>query len=177
MRRSKISNGAIGIILSFLLFPSIVVAPQLLQVAEEAASAQIVSDAAHDAVIEVVKEEPTCTLDTVTEGISCSVDTADDARVLSSDRSVMDLTGRVVSLTDDNFDELTTMGMPSTWLIMFKTNACGICVKAMPVFEALSIDTYIVRHNDRELAKSIGTIREEAKAMEEGGGHHQVRYT
>ncbi|KAL7478817.1 hypothetical protein ACHAW6_004572 [Cyclotella cf. meneghiniana] len=51
---------------------------------------------------------------------------------------------RIISLTDDNFDRLTWTATPSTWLIMFKTDGCGICRKALPVFELLSTDSSIV---------------------------------
>jgi glutaredoxin len=117
-------------------------------------------------------EEPTCFLDTTTSS-DCSTTVSDDAVqqqqvIVSPTMSTKDLIGQVVSLTDDSFDELTTTHIPSTWLVMFKTNACGICKKALPVLEALSIDTDILEHNNREARKSIKTLREEAKLLQEG---------
>lgn len=129
-------------------------------------------DAIEEATID--EEEPTCSLGTAASSDGdCSSDVNDAVQqqvvAASPTTSNKDLIGQVVSLTDDNFDELTSTYMPSTWLIMFKTNACGICKKALPVFESLSIDTDILEHNDGELSKSINTLRDEAKLVQEGG--------
>jgi len=159
MRTSKIIGAILVVVSSFLVvFPSF---------------GSAVSDGATaEATIE--EEEPTCSLGTAAslDG-DCSSDVNDAVQqqvvAASPTTSNKDLIGQVVSLTDDNFDELTSTYMPSTWLIMFKTNACGICKKALPVFESLSIDTDILTHNDRELSKSINTLRDEAKLVQEGG--------
>lgn len=93
-------------------------------------------------------DEPTCSIDPSAKGSECA-STAADGDVQSE---ILELTRHVISLTDDNFDQLTLTSTPATWLIMFKTNACAICKKAQPIWEELSIDVDIAKHNDRELA-------------------------
>lgn len=159
MRTSRIVIGSIvaAVSSSLVVFPSFGIA---------------VADDVTEATID---EEETCSLGTAaasSEGDCSSVnDAVQQQEVVASPTTSTskDLVGQVVSLIDDNFDELTSTYMPSTWLIMFKTNACGICKKALPVFESLSIDTDILKHNDRELSKSINTLRDEAKLVQEGG--------
>lgn len=162
MRTSKI----IGAILLVVVVSSyLVVFPSFVSAVSD--------DAIEEATID--DEEPTtCSLSLGTaassEGDCSSVnDAAQQQIVASPTTSNKDLVGQVVSLIDDNFDELISTYMPSTWLIMFKTNACGICKKALPVFESLSIDADILEHNDRELSKSIHTLRDEANLLQEGG--------
>jgi thiol-disulfide isomerase/thioredoxin len=133
-------------------------------------SAAVADDTIEETTTTIDDEEPTCSLAT-TASSDCSTDVNDDAvqqQVSPATMSTKDLIGQVVSLTDDNFDELTTTHMPSTWLVMFKTNACGICKKALPVLESLSSDTDILEHNNREVRKSIKTLRNEAKLFQEG---------
>ena len=103
--------------------------------------------------------ERTCSLDPSTSNNDCSTATTniiidDTAKILPSKsrRDGLVVTHRqpeVISLNDDNFDTLThtSSSTPSTWLIMFKTNSCGICKKSFPILEALSRDTDIIRHN------------------------------
>lgn len=104
-------------------------------------------------------DEPTCSLDPA-KASDCSTGAADASEPTTSGgydlgddskRSLRELTRQVVALTDETFDGLTSTPTPATWLIMFKTNSCGICQKARPVLEELSIDAQIVEHNDREL--------------------------
>jgi thioredoxin-related protein len=135
-------------------------------------SAVVVDDTIETSTTTIDDEEPTCSLDTTTSS-DCSTTENDDNAVQQQQQVIFpattkDLIGQVVSLTDDNFDELTTTYIPSTWLIMFKTNACGICKKALPVLESLSIDTDILEHNNREVRKIIKTLGEEAKLIQEG---------
>lgn len=96
--------------------------------------------------------EPTCSLDPSSKS-DCS--TASDASASTSNEipstNGRDLTRRVISLTDENFDDLTLTSTPATWLIMFKTDSCGICKKTKPVLDDLSVDAEIVNHNDKEL--------------------------
>ncbi|KAL7546845.1 hypothetical protein ACHAWF_010176 [Thalassiosira exigua] len=122
--------------------------------------------------------EPTCSLDPSAKG---DCDDSEEFNRPSANyreegtgRDVGDLTRRVVDLTDDNFDDLTLTSAPATWLIMFKTDACGICKKAKPVLEELSVDASIVDHNDREL-EAITNGQEEkppktAATEKENGG-------
>ncbi len=97
--------------------------------------------------------ERTCSLDPSTSNNDCSATAIEDTAKISpteSRRDVLVVTHRqpkVISLNDDNFDTLTHTSTPSTWLIMFKTNSCGICKKSFPILEALSRDADIVRHN------------------------------
>ncbi|KAL3805998.1 hypothetical protein ACHAW5_002355 [Stephanodiscus triporus] len=171
MRTSKLIS-AITLISSFLMFLSF---DAQLQVA----SAQTETDPEN----EVDDEEPTCSLDNSTEGDCSTAAAAEDmpSDYQSHDTIAIhrpDLTGRVISLSDETFDDLTLTSLPSTWLIMFKTNSCGICKKAMPAFEALSVDADIVGHNDRELAtytgradeQQRGTMRKEEAEPADGGG-------
>jgi hypothetical protein len=159
MRTSKIIGAILVVVSSYLVaFPSF--------------GSAVSYDAIDEATID--EEEPTCSLGTAASSDGdCSSDVNDAVQqqvvAASPTTSNKDLIGQVVSLIDDNFDELTSTYMPSTWLVMFKTNACGICKKALPVFESLSIDTDILTHNDRELRKSINTLRDEAKLVQEGG--------
>jgi hypothetical protein len=107
-------------------------------------------------VDDVDDNERTCSLDPSTSSSSdCSTTTASDgdaANIVSYNshrNGHIDITHRreVISLTDDNFDTLTQSSTPVTWLIMFKTNSCGICKKAFPILEALSKDADVVQHN------------------------------
>jgi hypothetical protein len=80
------------------------------------------------------------------------------------------LAGRVVPLTDDNFDDLTassTSRRPATWLVVFKTDSCGICRKVAPVLEALAVDGDVVGHNEREL---LAAARGEGAGPSADGG-------
>lgn len=106
---------------------------------------------------EAVEDEPTCSLDPSEQGDCSTYDTVrSDYNVDGSAISTQDdLTRQVISLTDENFNELTLTSTPATWLIMFKTDACGICKKAKPVLEELSIDENISNHNDREMEAII----------------------
>ena len=98
--------------------------------------------------------ERTCSLDpSATSNGDCSATTDEETKTSLSDSHRHVLVGnqqpKVIPLTDDNFDTLTHTSSPSTWLIMFKTNSCGICKKAFPILEALSKDKDIIRHNCR----------------------------
>ena len=97
-------------------------------------------------------EEPTCSLDHSKEN-GCSQSTGADLLEQEVANHVLgqeDLTRKVVSLTDDIFDEITTRPEPATWLVMFKTDNCGICKKTRPVFENLSVDSELLRHNEEQ---------------------------
>ena len=90
---------------------------------------------AQDKDDEVVAEDKTCSLDPTTKASDCA--TADEAaastdELLTSYTNVQDLTRQVIPLTDETFDELTWTSEPSTWIIMFKTDSCGLCKKAKP---------------------------------------------
>jgi hypothetical protein len=92
------------------------------------------------ALAQSTEEETTCTLDASTS--ECSSSPPLETNILN------DGMHEVISLTDVNFDELTWTTTPSTWLIMFKTDACGICKKALPELEKLSVDPAIIGHNE-----------------------------
>mmetsp|Transcript_29565 Transcript_29565/g.61680 ORF Transcript_29565/g.61680 Transcript_29565/m.61680 type:complete len:522 (-) Transcript_29565:33-1598(-) len=107
------------------------------------------------------QEEPTCSLDpsTTTDCSTATDEATTTAIYTATDNNIpRDLTQQVVTLTDENFDTLTTLpsssSTPSTWLIMFKTDACGICKKALPVLESLAMDGELMRHNEVELNKA-----------------------
>ena len=126
-----------------------------------------------------VDDEPTCSLDSSKRsGCSTYEATHDDLKSKihdGSDINRRDLTRQVISLTDETFDDIALTTTPSTWLIMFKTDACAICKKAKPVLENLSVDADILNHNDKELAaiNSGDTNKQQPKeppAKEEEGG-------
>lgn len=103
-------------------------------------------------------EEETCSLDPSSAG-DCATDEAATssspyAEILSS-ANLEDLTRQVIPLTDETFDALTWTSQPSTWLIMFKTDSCGLCKKAKPVLESLAVDDSIINHNN-EHTKEVG---------------------
>ena len=182
MRTSRIVS-AITLISSLLIFlPFVEVLPQV--VVTSASQTTTEGGTNPDDEVDVVDdvddvdddddegEEPTtCSLDPsyVGGGVDCYTSApanADDEILPPSDyrhRSLDDATtslaGRVVRLTDDNFDDLTTRSpsthhhrhhhhLPSTWLIMFKTDSCGICRKVVPILEALVVDGDIAGHNE-----------------------------
>ncbi|EJK59214.1 hypothetical protein THAOC_20598 [Thalassiosira oceanica] len=100
--------------------------------------------------------EPTCSLDHSKEN-DCSQSTAGrgEVREVSAQEAnhvlgQEDLTRQVVSLTDETFDEITTRPEPATWLVMFKTDSCGICKKTRPIFENLSVDSDLLTHNEEQ---------------------------
>ena len=100
---------------------------------------------------EVVEE--TCSLNPSTTSNcvdSSSTSSSPYVDVLPS-TNLEDLTRQVIPLTDETFDVLTWTSTPSTWLIMFKTDACGLCKKAKPVLESLAVDDYILNHNDEQI--------------------------
>jgi thiol-disulfide isomerase/thioredoxin len=87
---------------------------------------------------------------------TCKLNRADSDCIEQPQTSTQDvvtdgLVHKLVELTDDNFEELTWTHTPSTWLVMFKTDSCGICKKALPEFEKLSIDPLLAEHNEKEL--------------------------
>jgi thioredoxin-related protein len=107
---------------------------------------------AQDKVDEVGEE--TCSL-----ASDCA--TADEAatntdELLTAYTNVQDLTRQVISLTDETFDELTWTSEPSTWIIMFKTDSCGLCKKAKPILESLAVDADIISHNDGQMKELEG---------------------
>jgi len=114
----------------------------------------VVAQAAQEAVED---DEPTCSLDPSSKSDCSTADAASSATstddVYISNRR--DLTRQVISLTDETFDDLTLTSTPATWLIMFKTDSCGICKKVKPVLDSLSVDADIVNHNDGELQAII----------------------
>ena len=101
-------------------------------------------------------DEPTCSLDqSIDNGCSQSSEGRGEGRDLLEQEAnrvlgLEDLTRQVVSLTDETFDEITTRPEPATWLVMFKTDSCGICKKTRPVFENLSVDSDLLRHNEEQ---------------------------
>lgn len=101
-------------------------------------------------------EEETCSLnpstasDCATEDTSSTTSSSPYVDALSS-ANLEDLTRQVIPLTDETFDTLTWTSTPSTWLIMFKTDSCGLCKKAKPVLESLAVDDYILNHNDEQI--------------------------
>jgi len=114
------------------------------------------------------EDESTCSLDPSTSNGDCTTTTTDDdndANIISM-HQLNSLTRQVIPLTDDNFDELTLTSTPATWLIMFKTNKCGICKKAKPVWDDLSMDIDIINHNERELS-TIHELNKEQSSTEE----------
>ena len=100
-------------------------------------------------IAESIDEEPTCKID---QTDSDCIDTTPDATTPEAFASyTRDLSEQLLTLTDENFEELTWTSTPSTWLIMFKTDACGICKKAMPEFEKLPLDPILTAHNENQL--------------------------
>ena len=120
--------------------------------------------AQEEVTAEIEADEPTCSLDPTSSKSDCATADPDTASDVPSHNTGEDLTRHVISLTDDTFDQLTSTATPATWLIMFKTNSCAICKKAMPVLRDLSVDVDIVSHNDRELeALSKGQLQHQRK--------------
>ncbi|KAL3817522.1 hypothetical protein ACHAXA_003695 [Cyclostephanos tholiformis] len=124
-------------------------------------------------------DRASCSLDPTSAmgwGEDCSDVTAAASAVVEDAVSMMPsylAHGRgVISLTDETFDSLTSTSFPSTWIIMFKTNACGICKKAMPVLESLSVDAEITSHNERWKQRDATTMGGEGAGSEldDGGG-------
>lgn len=106
-------------------------------------------------------EEETCSLDPSTAS-DCATDessvtTSTPYADLLSSTNLGDLTRQVIPLTDETFDALTWTSQPSTLVIMFKTDACGLCKKAKPVLESLAVDDYIINHNDEQMKESDNT--------------------
>ena len=171
MRTSRIVS-AIALVSSLLIFLSFV--EVRLQVVASSAS-QTGGGINPDDEVEVdnddvddEEEEPTtCSLDPTSAGggVDCSKSApANAGEMMPSDYhhrsrdATTSLAGRVVHLTDDNFDDLTSTHPPSTWLIMFKTDSCGICRKVAPILEALAVHGDIVGHNDGwELSAAAAT--------------------
>ena len=109
------------------------------------------------------EEEPTCRLDQTDSGC------ADSQQEATPDSPANDMISQqLVTLTDENFDELTWTSTPSTWLIMFKTDACGICKKALPELEKLSIDPAIVEHNTNQAKAMKDFVYVKDQVLEEG---------
>ena len=145
MRTSKIIS-AITLVSSFLIVPSLEAQLQAV------ASAGQTEEINRDDEVDADDDDLTCSLDPSSAGGDCPRSAASDAYGRRSDYRSGDATaglaGRVVPLTDDSFDDLTSTHHPSTWLIMFKTDSCGICKKVAPVLEALAVDGDIVGRND-----------------------------
>ena len=87
---------------------------------------------------EVEDQEPTCSLDPSPTSTDCSTGIA----TVSASNSIppknshggitkninqQDLTRRVISLTDETFDDITWTSSPGTWLILFNTGTCALC--------------------------------------------------
>ena len=124
--------------------------------------------AQEEVTAEIEADEPTCSLDPTSSKSDCATADPDTASDVPSHNTGEDLTRHVISLTDDTFDQLTSTATPATWLIMFKTNSCAICKKAMPVLRDLSVDVDIVSHNDRELeALSKGQLQHQKEQLGE----------
>jgi hypothetical protein len=174
MRTSRIVS-AITLVSSLLIFLSFVeVLPQVVASASQTTEGGTnpddevgVVDVVDDVDDDDEGEEPTtCSLDPSSAGgVDCYTSAPANADEIppsdyhhrSLDDAMTSLAGRVVHLTDDNFDDLTTSSsthhhhhhhLPSTWLIMFKTDSCGICKKVVPILEALVVDGDIVSHNE-----------------------------
>jgi glutaredoxin-related protein len=100
------------------------------------------------------QDEPTCKLDTPSNDCTAqNPDKVSSDGVAAVAESNTNSNQRIlVTLTDENFDELTWTPYPATWLIMFKTDACGICKKALPEFEKLAVDPELIQHNENEVA-------------------------
>lgn len=113
-------------------------------------------------------EEETCSLNPSTTG-DCTTDETSATTTSSPYSDILsstdDLTRRVIPLNDETFDELTWTSQPSTWLVMFKTDACGLCKKAKPVLESLAVDDYIMNHNNEQMKQT--NIAEKIAATEE----------
>lgn len=103
-----------------------------------------------------VAEEETCSLDPSKASDCATADktatTTDE--LLTTYTNVQDLTRQVIPLTDETFDELTWTSEPSTWIIMFKTDSCGLCKKAKPILESLAVDADIISHNDEQMKEA-----------------------
>lgn len=105
-------------------------------------------------------EAETCSLDPSNAGDCATTDesaTSSPYADALSFKNLEDLTRQVISLNDETFDALTWTSQPSTWLIMFKTDACGLCRKTKPVLESLAVDDDIINHNDEQM-KETGNI-------------------
>ena len=105
-------------------------------------------------------EEETCSLnpstasDCATEDLSSATSSSPPYVDILPSTNLEDLTRQVIPLSDETFDALTWTSQPSTWLIMFKTDACGLCKKAKPVLESLAVDDFIINHNDEHIKGS-----------------------
>lgn len=103
-----------------------------------------------------VEDETTCSLNPSKGVGNCATDepaTSSPERIIN----FRDLTRQVIPISDETFDKLTLTSEPSTWLIMFKTDSCGLCKKAKPVLESLVVDADIISHND-EQTKETGNV-------------------
>jgi len=100
-------------------------------------------------------DEPTCSLDASSKSDCSDAAVSNEIPPTTNSVNLQDLTRQVISLTDDNFDDLTWTSSPATWLIMFKTDACGLCKKTRPVLDNLCMDLEIGNHNERELVALI----------------------
>lgn len=100
----------------------------------------------HQIVAESIDEESSCQLDqSDSDCKDVQPEKPTDTVATNIDRDGIER--ELITLTDENFDELTWTSTPSTWLIMFKTDVCGICKKALPEFEKLASDPELAEHN------------------------------
>ena len=110
-------------------------------------------------------DEPTCKLDQPDSDCTEQPDLQPQSLADGvEDRINQDL----IALTDENFDDLTWTSTPATWLIMFKTDACGICKKALPEFEKLAVDPTLSQHNENEFKALRDFVYVEDEKIEEG---------
>ena len=108
-------------------------------------------------------EEETCSLDPSNPGDCVTDETLSQSPSYADELSVTtlkDLTCQVVPLVDETFDALTWTAQPSTWLIMFKTDSCGICKKTKPELESLAVDDSIVKHNDEQIKRGSDDVND-----------------
>ena len=104
--------------------------------------------------VDIIEQE-TCSLNPSPTG-DCTTDETSTTSSPYSDilSSTEDLTRQVIPLTDETFDALTWTSQPSTWIIMFKTDSCGLCKKAKPVLESLAVHDHIINHNDDQMKQT-----------------------
>ena len=123
---------------------------------------------AQDKDDEVVAEEETCSLDEATSDCATDDEAATSTdELLTTYTNVQDLTRQVIPLTDETFDELTWTSEPSTWIVMFKTDSCGLCKKAKPILESLAVDADIISHNDEQMKEQeVGGSTEDGSTEE-----------
>jgi hypothetical protein len=114
--------------------------------------------------VAALDEEPTCKLDQIDSDCIETQPTISDTIDKNRDRIAEEL----ITLTDENFDELTWTSTPATWLIMFKTDACGICKKALPALEQLSVDPILAQHNENELQAQKDFVYAKEETVETG---------